>query len=170
MTRKTVTRKTVNRKTVNRKTVGCLSTREWRRLERSAVAAHDRQSLLAVRSLVGAVAVDVFAGTSLPGIVRIRGMERLAVLAGSLTAEAVPVSPASSPQGESRLLAAGRYGPFWWLRLRVAGRDVTVLGTHLLVVRLGDGGGRDGSLDSPAGGESILVSCDYGSPSATSPV
>lgn len=140
--------------------VGGLSARGWRRLERSARASFADETLSAARRLSDAD--DLIVEASHPGVVRLRGGERQAALAGV-------VAPASLQGVRCRLVSAGRYGRWWWFRLSVAEREVTLLGSHLRVAPVWGGGRCEGPIDSPAGGEPILVPCEYGSPSATSP-
>ncbi|MCU4187181.1 hypothetical protein K6U06_22655 [Acidiferrimicrobium sp. IK] len=149
--------------------VGGLTARQWRRLQRRARAAHERQVLWAARRLTGSA--DMTAEASVGGVVCVRNARWQVALAGTVVAGTVvagTVVPGSGRAAPCRLDGVGRYGRWWWLRLITGGRSVTVLGSHLRVDRLGDGGD-EGTLDSPAGGELILAACDCGCPSATSP-
>lgn len=123
---------------------------EWRRLERRALQAHDRESLATLRRLAGPF--DVIVEPSAAGIVRFLGKDRQFLLASLLV-------PASLHGAQVELEAAGRYARCWWVRVSAGGRPVTLLGSHLRIA----------PLDSPAGGEWILVPCKQGSPSVTSP-
>lgn len=136
-----------------------LPSKTWRRIEAQARAAHDAETLLAARDLTAVL--DATVDRSTAGLLRLRGTAWQLSLAGT-------VAPASFHGQACRLAAAGRYGRFWWIRLIVGGRSVTVAGSHLRVTPLRDGGA-DGPLDSPTGGELILASCERGSRSVTSP-
>lgn len=139
--------------------MGRLSPRQWRHLEHQARRAEDEEALSAVTRLAGVL--DGILESPAPGVVRLRGTTWQVAVGGASV-------PSALQGARCRLGAAGRYGRWWWVRLLTANGTSTVLGSHLRVMPVW-GGGKDGMVDSPAGGEWILVSCEYGSPSVTSP-
>jgi hypothetical protein len=119
--------------------------RQWRRLERRAVAAYERDLLAALDELcaghpmVTGIEVEPLAATMAKiGL----GDRRLAL---------GPLAPSPGEQRQAnrrdggilRLNAVGRYGPNWWLRLSTAAQPITVLSGTL---RLSSNGGGDPAL------------------------
>src|SRR5438067_12408313 len=127
------------------------SARFWRRRERRAVAAHDRQLLRALRH-AAADRVPVLAARAAaagPGAPTALGVLELALPAGRL--QLVGGTPAGHRAvtgiAEAAWLSdAGRYGPFWWVAL-ASGRshDVVVLARQVRLIRA------DGGLTPAAG-------------------
>jgi hypothetical protein len=113
---------------------------QWRRLERRAAAAYERDLLAAVDELcarhpvVTGVGVNQWAGpTARIGL----GSRRLSL--GPLAPVGLALlARARRDGGILGLDAVGRYGPYWWLRLSTATQPVTVLSRTL---RLSSHGG-----------------------------
>lgn len=118
----------------NPQTVGGMTARKWRRLERRAWAARDEETLSAARRLTGVL--DVVAQPSATGVLRLRGAGGQLSLVGA-------AAPAWLQGSRCRLDGAGRYGPWWWVRLSVETRTVSFLGSNLRVASHG-GGDTDG--------------------------
>jgi hypothetical protein len=123
--------------------------RQWRRLERRAVAAHERDLLAALHELcarhpvVTGVEVDPAAGP----MARIGLGDRRLTLGPLAPVGLALLSRARRDGGTLGLDAVGRYGPYWWLRLSTAAQPVTLLGYTL---RLSPNGG--GAPVTPAVG------------------
>jgi len=121
--------------------------RQWRLLERRAVAAYERDLLAAVNELcarqltVTGIEVDPAAGWT----ARIGLANRRLLLGPLAPAGLALLSRARRDGGVIGLDAAGRYGPYWWLRLSTAAQPITVLSRTL---RLSPHGG--GALAAPA--------------------
>jgi len=118
-----------------------MRTRQWRRLERRAVAGYERDlltaidELCAVRSVVTAVEVAPVAGRT----AKIELDGRRLVLGPLAPAGLALLARARRDGGILRLNAVGRYGPFWWLRLSTAAEPITVL-SRTLRLSLNGGG------------------------------
>jgi hypothetical protein len=122
--------------------------RQWRRLERRAVDGYERDLMAALdelcarHPLITSIEVDPAAGrTAKIGL----GDRRIALEPVGPTGLAL-LTWARRDGGTLGLDAAGRYGPFWWLRLSTASRPVTLLG-HTL--RLSAHGGGASPMPAP---------------------
>jgi hypothetical protein len=114
--------------------------RQWRRLERRAVAAYERDLLAALDELctlhqvVTGIEVDPVAGCT--GKI---GLDDRRLALGPLAPVGLALlSWARRDSGILRLDAVGRYGPYWWLRLSTSAQPVTLLSRTL---RLSSNGG-----------------------------
>jgi hypothetical protein len=133
----------------------------WRRVERRAVADHERWLAAKLRRLAAAQ-VPVFWGAESPagqvtartaGIVRLRLAGWQLLLAGVAAGPRADLERAGR-QGRLRLNAAGRYGKLWWIEIvadgAAAGEKVVLLGSQLRLTPAG--GGRDSAAaPRPAG-------------------
>ncbi len=106
-----------------------MRTRQWRRLERRAVAGYERDLLAAIDELcarhpvVTGIEVEPAAGrTATIGL-----DDRRLVLGPLAPAGLALLFQARRDGGILRLNAVGRYGPYWWLRLSTATQPITVL-------------------------------------------
>ena len=128
------------------------STRQWRRLERRAVAGYERDLLAAVdelcarRSVVTGIDVEPAAGRT----AKIGLDDRRLVLGPLAPAGLALLSRARRDGGILRLSAVGRYGPCWWLRLSTAAQPVTVLSRTLRLSANGGGAPVTPVPDRPA--------------------
>jgi hypothetical protein len=110
-----------------------MRTRQWRRLERRAVAGYERDLLAAIDELcaqhcvVSAVEVEPAAGRT----AKIELYGRRLVLGPLAPVGLALLGRARRGGGTLRLNAVGRYGPYWWLRLSTAGQPITVLSRTL---------------------------------------
>jgi hypothetical protein len=117
--------------------------RQWRRIERRAVAGYERDLLAAVdelctrRSVVTSIEVDPSAGR----MARIGLSDRWLVLGPLAPVGLELLQQTKRAGGILRLNAVGRYGPYWWLRLSTAAQPVTVLARTLRLTSNGGGGG-----------------------------
>jgi hypothetical protein len=117
-----------------------MRTRQWRRLERRAVAGYERDlltaidELCAVHSVVTAIEVAPVAGRT----TKIELDGRRLVLGPLAPVGLALLFRARRDGGFLRLNAVGRYGPYWWLRLSTATEPITVLSRTL---RLSSNGG-----------------------------
>lgn len=136
--------------------------RFWRRLERRAVAAHDRQLLWALRHAAAdrvpvLAARGAAAGAGAPTAL---GVLELALPAVRLQLVGVTLVGQRAVTGiaESAWLSgAGRYGPFWWVALASGhSHDVVVLARQVRLIRA------DGDL-APAAGDPGARSLGLGS-------
>jgi hypothetical protein len=124
-----------------RRLSGTLRTSQWRRLERRAVAAYERDLLTALdelcarHSVVTGIEVDVVAGRT----AKIGLGDRRLVLGPLAPVGVAQLSQARRDGGIHRLDAVGRYGPYWWLRLFTAAQPVTVLSYTLRLSSHGGG-------------------------------
>jgi hypothetical protein len=136
----------------------------WRRVERRAVADHERWLAAKLRGLAAA-RVPVF-GTAesaggrataptapTAGIVRLRLQGWQLLLAGVAAGPSADLQRAGR-RGRLRLGAAGRYGRLWWIEIvsdgAAAGEKVVLLGSHVRLTPAG--GGRDpAAAPRPAG-------------------
>lgn len=104
-----------------------MRTRQWRRLERRAVAGYERDLLAAIdelcarHSVVAGIEVEPVAGRT----AKIGLGDRRLVLGPLAPAGLALLSQARRDGGTLRLNAAGRYGPYWWLRLSTATQPIT---------------------------------------------
>jgi hypothetical protein len=119
-----------------------MRTRQWRRLERRAVAGYERDLLAAVDELcfrqrvVTGVEVEPVAGRTAK-----IGLDDRGLVLGPLAAVGVALLVRARRDGGTlRLNAVGRYGPYWWLRLSTATQPVTVLSRTLLLSSNDEGG------------------------------
>ena len=118
-----------------------MRTGQWRRLERRAVAGYERDLLAAInelcarQSVVTGIEVEPAGGrTAMIGL----DCGRLAL--GPLAPVGLALlAQARRDGGIVRLNAAGRYGPYWWLRLSTAAQPITVLSR---TIRLSSNEGR----------------------------
>ena len=117
-----------------------MRTRQWRRLERRAVAGYERDlltaidELCAVHSVVTAVEVAPVGGHTAK--IELDG-RRLVV--GPLAPVGLALLFRARRDGEIlRLHAVGRYGPYWWLRLSTGAQPITVLSRTLRLSRMAE--------------------------------
>jgi hypothetical protein len=115
-------------------------TRQWRRLERRAVAGYERDLLAALAALCAqhpvVTGIEVDPVTGCTGNIGL-GDQRL-VLGPLGPVGLALLAQARCDGGILRLDAVGRYGPFWWLRLSMPVQPVTLLSYTL---RLSPNGG-----------------------------
>jgi hypothetical protein len=114
--------------------------RQWRRIERRAVAAYERDLLAAVDELCARhpVVTDIEVDPAAGRTARI-GLGTRRLMLGPLAPVGLALlSRARRDGGILGLDAVGRYGPYWWLRLSTAAKPVTVLSRTL---RLSSNGG-----------------------------
>jgi hypothetical protein len=116
--------------------MGGMSARRWRSMERKARADHERQLLSTIGHLAASgaqVAMDEpLRHARRPGVIVVRGAGwQLALVGTSPLADGVNSDPARL----WHVAGAGRYGPYWWLRLTdgedSAGPQVSILAFHL---------------------------------------
>jgi len=132
--------------------LGMRARRSWRRVERRAVADHERWLAAKLRRLTAA-RVPVFWVTEsaanqmadmAAGIVRMSRPGWQLLLAGVAAGPRADLERAAR-QGRLRLAAAGRYGKFWWIEIATdsAARveKVVLLGSHLQLIPAGGGRG-----------------------------
>jgi hypothetical protein len=118
-----------------------MRTRQWRRLERHAVAGYERDLLAAIDELcarhcvVSGIEVEAVAGRT----AKIGLGDRRLVLGPLAPVGLALLFRARRDGGILRLDAVGRYGPFWWLRLSTAAQPVTVLSRTLRLSSNGEG-------------------------------
>jgi hypothetical protein len=118
-----------------------MRTRQWRRLERRAVAGYERDLLAAIDELcarhcvVTGIEVEPAAGRT----AKIELAHRRLVLGPLAPVGLALLARARSDGGILRLNAVGRYGPYWWLRLSTAAEPVTVLSRTLRLSSKGEG-------------------------------
>jgi hypothetical protein len=126
--------------------------RQWRRLERRAVAAYERDLLAAVGELcawhpaITGIEVDAAAWPT----ARIGLGHRRLVLGPLAPAGVALLWRARRDGGVLGLDAVGRYGPCWWLRLSTAAQPVTVLSGTLWLSSAGGGAPVTPVPDPPA--------------------
>lgn len=122
-----------------------MRTRQWRRLERHAVAAYERDLLVALdelcagHSVVTGVEVEPATGP----MARIGLGDRWLVLGPLAPVGLALLARARRDGGILGLDAVGRYGPYWWLRLSTTAKPVTLLSYTLRLCR--NGGGAPGA-------------------------
>jgi hypothetical protein len=116
--------------------------RFWRRRERRAVAAHDRQLLEALRhAAAGRVPVlAARAAAARPDAPTALGVAELALPGARL--QLVAVTPAAQRAiteiaGPAWMAGAGRYGSFWWVVLASRHSRVVVLAGQVRLIRPG---------------------------------
>lgn len=122
--------------------------RQWRRLERDALAGYERDLLTAIDELCArhAVITDIEVEPTAGRTAKIELDGRRLVL-GPLAPEGLALlNRARRDGGTARLNAVGRYGPYWWLRLSTTTEPVTVLTRTL---RLSSNGGGSQALPTP---------------------
>jgi hypothetical protein len=115
----------------------------WRRLERRAIAAYERDLLAELRTIAGESAdIEVFdARPAAAGqVLRLRISGRLLTIAWvhPTTVVAVAEAGAAAPL---RIVDAGRYGRMWWITIS-SGATQTVVGGSRLRLTPVDGGAR----------------------------
>jgi hypothetical protein len=119
-----------------------MRTRQWRRLERCAVAGYEQDLLAAIEELcarhavVTGIEVEPAAGRT----AKIGLDDRRLVLGPLAPVGIAMLVRARRDGGILRLNGVGRYGPYWWLRLSTPGQPITVL-SRTLRLSLNDGGG-----------------------------
>jgi hypothetical protein len=122
--------------------VGWRSRRWWRRLERRAAAAHEKELLAALRQLAGAVP-EIYhleaCSTSPAELVRLLLPGRSLTLAGVRPAARAALASASAPGSRFRLVDSGRYGRYWWIAVSDGRHPIVVAGSHLLLLDTGGG-------------------------------
>ena len=118
-----------------------MRTRQWRRLERRAVAGYERDLLAAIDEIcarhcvVTAIELEPAAGRT----AKIELGHRRLVLGPLAPVGLALLARARRDGGILRLNAVGRYGHFWWLRLSTATEPITVL-SRTLRLSSNDGG------------------------------
>jgi hypothetical protein len=117
-----------------------MRTRQWRRLERRAVAGYEQDLLAAIEELcarhavVTGIEVEPAAGRT----AKIGLDDRRLVLGPLAPVGIAMLVRARRDGGILRLNGVGRYGPYWWLRLSTGADPITVLSRTL---RLSSNGG-----------------------------
>jgi hypothetical protein len=124
----------------------------WRRMERRALAEHERWLAAKLRRLTAA-RVPVFWVTEsaadqvadmTAGIVRMRRPGWQLLLAGVASGARADLEHAAR-RGRLRLNAAGRYGKFWWIEIATdsaaRAEKVVLLGSHLQLIPASGGHG-----------------------------
>lgn len=108
-----------------------LGRRSWRRMERRARRAHERdlQRHLAdvARSRPTVLGGNV---SSTHGVVSLRLSGHRLILGGVAPAPARELQTLARSPAPLELVGAGRYGPFWWISVAGTGERV-ILSTHL---------------------------------------
>jgi hypothetical protein len=133
----------------------------WRRLERRAIADHERWLAAKLRQLTAARTPVFWAPESATrqeresatGIVRLRHRGWQLLLTGVAAGPRADLEHAGR-RGRLRLAAAGRYGRFWWIEIvtegATLGEKVVLLGSRLQLIP--EGGGRGwAAAPRPAG-------------------
>lgn len=127
--------------------LGLRSRWSWRRLERRAVAEHERWLAAKLRGF-GEARVAVFWGPESTPAARTAGIVRLGLKGWQLLLAGVAPGPRAelehaNGQGRLFLQAGGRYGKFWWIEIvsegAAHGRKVVLLGSHLRLIPSGRG-------------------------------
>jgi len=123
--------------------IGPLSRRRWRRLERRAIAAYQRELVSTLRRLghegTPVLRVEVVAGRTGTVLSLDLPQHRLA-LAGTAPGACAALCPPRSLERAAVVLSdAGRYRRAWWLTLTVGSDTVTVLGSHIRLIPDSDG-------------------------------
>jgi hypothetical protein len=122
----------------------------WRRMERRAIADHERWLAAQLRRLAAAKVVVFWATESAQATARTAGIVRLGLRDWHLLLAGVASGPRAqleraSGQGRLHLDAAGRYGKFWWIEVVCEGaaraEKVVLLGSHLRLTPTGRGHG-----------------------------
>ncbi len=118
--------------------IGPLARRRWRRLERRAIAAHQRELVSTLRRLgdekTPVSRVEIVAGRTGTMLSLNLPHHRLA-LAGTAFGACAGLCPPHGLGSPAVVLSdAGRYGRAWWLTLSVGGGAVTVLGSHVRLI------------------------------------
>lgn len=115
--------------------------RQWRRLERRAVAGFEQDLLAAIDELcarhcvVTGIEVEPVAGRTAK-----IGLDDRRLLLGPLAPVGLALLVrAQRDGGILRLSGVGRYGPYWWLRLSTAAQPITVLSRTLRLSSIGGG-------------------------------
>lgn len=107
--------------------------RLWRRLERNAVAGHQKDLLDSLRTLaadhVPVGRIDLRTGPLKTAVLDLPS-QRL-VLGGFSPTTVDLLSRISCIEGAVALSGAGRYGPYWWIRLSAQGSEMALLAAQL---------------------------------------
>ena len=133
----------------------------WRRVERRAVAEHERWLAARLRRLAAGKVSVFWAAESAAGLATARtaGIVRLRLRGWQLLLAGVASGPRADleragRQGRLRLGAAGRYGRFWWIEIvgdgAAVGEKVVLLGSQLRLTPAG-GGHDPAGAPRPAG-------------------
>lgn len=126
----------------------------WRRIERRALADHERDLLASLRALgaAGTPVLGLEVATGPAGtIVRLvlpQHRLTLAGVAGAAARDARQVVAARGPGQTLVLAGSGRYGPWWWLNATCGPQQFTLLGSHAQLVT---DYGRPDQAGGPAG-------------------
>jgi hypothetical protein len=115
-----------------------LDRRRWRRLERRAIAAYQRELVSTLQALgdeaTPVLRVEIVAGQTGTMLSLDLPHHRLALAGTTFEACAALCPPRGLGAPAIVLSDAGRYGRAWWLSLTVGGRTVTVLGSHIRLI------------------------------------
>jgi len=135
--------------------IGRLGRWHWRRLEKRAIVAYQRELVSTLRRLgdeeTPVVGLEIVAGHSGTMLGLILPRHRLA-LAGTAFGACTALCPPGNLGSPAMTLSdAGRYGRAWWLTLTVGGGTVTVLGSHIYLVPDADGHAVRDDGSSPVG-------------------
>jgi hypothetical protein len=133
----------------------------WRRLERRAVADHERWLAAKLRRLAAAQVPVFWAAESAAGqaTARTAGIVRLRLQGWQLLLAGVASGPRADLEragrrGRLRFGGAGRYGRLWWIEIvsdgAAAGEKVVLLGSHVRLTPAG-GGHDPAAAPRPAG-------------------
>jgi hypothetical protein len=113
----------------------------WRRLERRAIAAYQRDLLAELRTLAGESG-DIEALDASPGsggeVLRLQISGRLLTIAWVLPTTATAVGDAAAA-GPLRIVDAGRYGRMWWITVSSGATETVVGGSRLRLTPVGGG-------------------------------
>ncbi len=138
-----------------------LDKRHWRRLERRAVAAYERQLVSTLQRLgeegTPVSHVEIVAGRAGTMLSLDLPEHRLALAGTGSGAWAALCPPGELGSPAMMLSDAGRYGRAWWLTLRVGGGVVTVLGSHIRLIPHTYG---DAARDDPSGPVGSMLGTD----------